>query len=218
MIIPRVPPPFPLTWGFSTKLDNSGDLPPVRLSQVHGCTVVSASDFIQEADGVWTTKPGIRIGVRVADCVPILLAGFVDGEPWIAALHAGWRGALAGILRGGIELFRAQGGEFSSLVWSFGPCIQPCHFEVGDEVIQVARQDSAWHEGLVSYGTSGTTGKPHLDLHGLLRAQALSMGLNPANEGSVPFCTMCENKLLWSYRRGDLSERQWGWISIGNPE
>lgn len=218
MIIPQIPPPFPLTWGFSTKLDDSVNPPPVRLAQVHGCRVVSASDAVQEGDGVWTTKPGLRIGVRVADCVPILLAGFVVGEPWIAALHAGWRGAVAGILRSGIELFRAQGGELSSLVWSFGPCIQLCHFEVGGEVIEVARQDSAWYEGLVSYDSTGTAGKPHLDLHGLLRAQALDMGLNPANEGSVPICTVCNSDLLWSYRRGDLSERQWGWISIGKPE
>ena len=68
-----------------------------------------------------------------------------------------------------------------------------------------------WHEGLVSTGSSG---KAHLDLHGLLRAQGLSMGLAAANEGSVPLCTVCREDILWSYRRGDRSERQWGWIEI----
>ena len=213
MIIPQIPPPFPLTWGFSTKLDDPANLPPARLSQVHGCGVVSALDAVQEGDGIWTTKSGMSIGVRVADCVPILLAGLAGGKPWIAALHAGWRGAVAGIFRNGIDLFRAQGGDLSSLVWAFGPCIQPCHFEVGEEVIEAARRDFSWHEGLVSTGSSG---KAHLDLHGLLRAQGLSMGLNPSNEGSVPLCTVCREDLLWSYRRGDHSARQWGWISIGN--
>ncbi len=212
MLIPQVAQPFPLTWGFSTKLDDPADLPPVRLSQVHGCQVVNASEGVQSADGIWTTKPGLRIGVRVADCVPILLAGLVAGEPWVAALHAGWRGAAGGIFRKGLELFKAQGGELSSLVWAFGPCIQPCHFEVGQEVIQAAQGDPAWHEALAS---TGPPGKPHLDLHGLLRAQGLSLGLNPANEGSVHLCTVCEKDLLWSYRRGDLSKRQWGWIEIG---
>ncbi|MBL0313313.1 MAG: polyphenol oxidase family protein [Holophagaceae bacterium] len=212
MIIPHIHPPFPLTWGFSTKLDDPADLPPVRLSQVHGCAVVSATDAIQTADGIWTAMPGLRIGVRVADCVPILLAGIVAGKPWISALHAGWRGALAGIFRHGIEVFHAQGGDLSSLVWAFGPCIQPCHFEVGEEVIEAARLDSAWHEALVSVGPQG---KPHLDLQGLLRSQGLGLGLNPANEGSVPLCTVCRQDILWSYRRGDHSKRQWGWIEIG---
>ncbi len=211
MIIPQIPPPFPLAWGFSTKLDDSADLPPVRLSQVHGCRIVGASDVLQEGDGIWTMQPGLRIGVRVADCVPILLAGLVEKKPWIAALHAGWRGAAAGIFRKSLEVFRARGGDLSSLVWALGPCIQPCHFEVGEEVIMAARQNSAWHEGLVSFSPSG---KPHLDLQGLLRAQGLSLGLAPTNEGSVPLCTVCEKELLWSYRRGDRSERQWGWIEI----
>jgi len=213
MIIPPVSPPFPLAWGFSTKLNESADLPRIRLSQVHGCDVVRASDSIQKADGLWTMQPGVRIGVRVADCVPILLAGFAGGQPWVASLHAGWRGAAAGIFRNGIDVFKAQGGDLASLVWAFGPCIQPCHFEVGGEVIEAARQDPAWHEGLATHGASG---KPHLDLHGLLRAQALSMGLDPVNDGSVPLCTICREDLLWSYRRGDLSDRQWGWISIGS--
>lgn len=210
MIIPQITPPFPLGWGFSTKLDDSADLPPVRLSQVHGCGIVSASDAMQVGDGIWTQAPGVKIGVRVADCVPILLAGFVDSKPWVAALHAGWRGAVAGIFRNAINLYR-QGGDLSSLVWAFGPCIQPCHFEVGEEVIEAARQDPAWREDLASRGLSG---KPHLDLHGLLRSQGLSMGLNPANESSVPLCTVCQKDILWSYRRGDHTERQWGWIEI----
>lgn len=211
MIIPQIAPPFPLAWGFSTKLDDPANLPPVRLSQVHGCGIVGASEAVQEADGIWTTKPGTPIGIRVADCVPILLSGFAGRNPWIAALHAGWRGAAAGIFRNGIELFMQQGGDVSSIVWSFGPCIQTCHLEVGEEVIEAARQDPAWHEGLAS---SGSSGKAHLNLHGLLRAQGLSLGLNPANEGSVPLCTVCREDILWSYRRGDHSKRQWGWIEI----
>ena len=219
MLIPQIPPPFSLAWGFSTKLDDPGHLPPVMLSQVHGCSIVGAGAGIQEGDGLWTTQPGVRIGVRVADCVPILLAGFAHGAPWIAALHAGWRGAVGfgqaspggGIFRQGLDLFRHQGGDISSLVWALGPCIQRCHFEVGGEVIQTTRQDPAWHEDLVAKGLHG---KAHLDLPGLLRAQGLHAGLNPANEGSVALCTVCQDNLLWSYRRGDHSQRQWGWIEI----
>lgn len=212
MLVPQIAPPFPLRWGFSTKADEPAQLPTPRLSQVHGCGVVEATGAVQEADGLWTTEPGARIGVRVADCVPILLAGRLqDGRPWVSALHAGWRGAVAGIFRRGLARFRDLGGEPGDLAWALGPSIQRCHFEVGPEVIEAARQDPAWREALA---TPGPQGKPHLDLQGLLRAQALDLGLDPAKDGSLPLCTVCQTDLLWSYRRGDRTERQWGWVEI----
>jgi len=211
MLIPTIPPPFPLHWGFSTRLDGEAELPPVRLAQVHGCGVVEASEAVVEGDGIWTMRPGRRIGVRVADCVPILLAGPAAGRPWVAALHAGWRGATAGILRRGIACYLERGGLAQDLVFAFGPCIQAATFEVGPEVIAVAQADPAWHEGLAQPGPGG---RPHLDLHGLLRAQAFDLGCDPAKEGSVPRCTFSEPELLWSYRRGDREQRQWGWIEI----
>lgn len=212
MLVPQTPSPFPLRWGFSTKQDPPEALPRPQLSQVHGCGVVEASGAVQEADGIWTSEPGVPIGVRVADCVPILLAGpLADGRPWIAALHAGWRGATGGILRRGVGIFRELGGEPRSLAWAFGPAIQPCHFEVGEEVIAAAASDPAWRADL---RREGPRGRPHLDLHGFLRAQALDLGLEPQKDGSLPLCTLCQRDLLWSYRGGDVSARQWGWAQI----
>ncbi|MFN8009878.1 MAG: polyphenol oxidase family protein [Holophagaceae bacterium] len=219
MLVPQVAPPFPLRWGFTTKGDDPASLPPVRLSQVHGCGVVEASGGAVEADGIWTREPGVRIGVRVADCVPILLAGFLPDGPWVAALHAGWRGATGlgpagvgpGILRRGVARFADLGGDPADLVWALGPAIQRCHFEVGPEVVAAAGEDPAWRAGLAA---EGPRGRPHLDLHGFLRAQALDLGLDPARDGSLPLCTVCQPDLLWSWRRGDRSERQWGWIEI----
>jgi copper oxidase (laccase) domain-containing protein len=158
--------------------------------------------------------------VRVADCVPILLAGpLADGTPWVAALHAGWRGATGhgdpgpggGILRRGVARFRALGGHPADLAWAFGPAILACHFEVGEEVIGAARKDPAWQESLRSEVPSG---KAHLDLHGFLRAQALDLGLDAAKDGSVALCTVCRPDLLYSYRRGETTGRQWGWVEI----
>jgi len=196
-------------------------MPEPRLHQVHRCGVVEAPDAVVEADGLWTSRPGVRIGVRVADCVPALLAGpLANGTPWVAALHAGWRGATGhgdpepggGILRRGVARYRALGGHPRDLAWAFGPAIQVCHFEVGPEVIEAARQDPAWREDL---RTTGSSGKAHLDLHGFLRAQALDLGLDLDKDGSVRLCTMCRPDLLYSYRRGDTTGRQWGWIEIG---
>ena len=221
MLIPGVQAPFPLQWGFSTRLDPPSELPARRLNQVHRCGVVEASDAVVEGDGLWTVTRGARIGIRVADCVPVLLAGpLADGRPWAAALHAGWRGATGhgdpepggGILRRGVARYRAMGGNPADLVWALGPAILACHFEVGDEVIEAARLDPAWQEELRSEGPSG---KPHLDLHGFLKAQALDLGLDAGKDGSVAICTVCRPDLLYSYRRGETTGRQWGWIEIG---
>ena len=221
MLIPGALPPFPLSWGFSIRLEEQESLPIRRLNQVHRCSIVEASDAVVDGDGLWTTSTGLRIGVRVADCVPVLLAGpLMDGTPWVAALHAGWRGATGhgdslpggGILRRGVALYRALGGNPGNLVWAFGPAILACHFEVGEEVIEAARQDPAWQEGLRTVGPSG---RSHLDLHGFLRAQALDLGMDPSRDGSVTLCTVCRPDLLYSYRRGETTGRQWGWIEIG---
>ncbi len=210
MLIPTVPPPFPLHWGFTTRLDGPECLPPVRLRQIHGCEIHAATGAVQAGDGLWTRQPGMPIGVRVADCVPVLLAG-LSGGPWVAALHAGWRGAVAGILRRGVALFIAQGGHPQDLVWALGPGIRRCHFEVGPEVLEAARRDPAWSEALAE---PTAPGKFHFDLHGFLRAQALDLGLDAANDGSVLKCTLCEPELLFSYRRGDTEGRQWGLVEI----
>ncbi|HJW73486.1 MAG TPA: polyphenol oxidase family protein [Geothrix sp.] len=221
MLTPTVSCPFPLRWGFTTRLDPPDDLPMVRLRQVHQCGISEAGHDVVAGDGCWTSTPGVRIGVRVADCVPILLAGpLPGGQPWIATLHAGWRGATGhgdptpggGILRRGVQLFQDLGGDPTGLVWAFGPAIQACHFEVGEEVIEAARQDPAWQERL---RTTGPLGKSHLDLHGFLKAQALDLGLDPARDGSIALCTVCRPDLLYSYRRGETTDRQWGWAEIG---
>jgi hypothetical protein len=212
MLIPQVNMPFPLVWGFSTLEDNDICPTMLQLDQIHGCSIVEASDNIQRADGIWTQVTNTPIGVTVADCVPILLAGLINGKPWIAAIHAGWRGATAGILRNGITTFNNLGGNIKKLTWALGPAILKCHFEVGNEVVAAARQDPAWQDDFVEYRPEKN--KFYLDLHGLLRAQAINMGLDPTKDGSVPMCTYCNPTLLNSYRRNNQCKRQYGWVKI----
>lgn len=212
MLIPQIKTPFRLAWGFSTLEDH--DIYPtlLRLNQVHGCSVVEASSNVQRADGLWTQAANTAIGIAVADCVPILLAGLIKGKPWVAAIHAGWRGATSGILRHSVAVFTDLGGDVKSLIWAFGPAILKCHFEVGSEVIEAARQDPAWLEDLVEYRPEKN--KFYLDLHGLLRVQAINIGLDPDKDGSIPLCTYCNPTLLNSYRRNNQCKRQCGWIKI----
>jgi YfiH family protein len=219
MLIPAIPTPFPLVWGFSTKRDDHASPALQRVHQVHGTEVHEASVEMPDGDGLWTTRPRYRIGVRTADCVPVLLAGPILGVPWVAALHAGWRSAVGssgtgdapGILRVCVERFRLLGGNPIDLVWALGPSIQKCHFEVGEEVIQAATKDPAWEEAL---RCPGLRGRPHLDLQGFLRRQAYDLGLDASKDGSINLCTVCEPALLWSYRRDDWEGHQWGWVEI----
>lgn len=219
MLTPAVATPFPLAWGFSTKQDDLQSLPLRRLHQVHGTEIHEAAEELSDGDGLWTMKPQYRIGVRTADCVPVLLAGPIKDVPWVAALHAGWRSAVGGngtgnapgILRVCAEIFRNKGGDLMDLSWALGPSIQKCHFEVGEEVIHAAAKDPAWENGLRCMGHRG---RPHLDLQGFLRRQALDLGLDASKDGSINLCTMCEPDLLWSYRRDDWDDHQWGWIEI----
>ena len=220
MLTPTIAAPYPLAWGFSTKEDPDSTLPPRRLHQVHGTVIHEASEGLLEGDGLWTRKRRFRIGIRTADCVPVLLAGLAGGRPWAAALHAGWRSAVGGqgsgdepgILRRAVAMYRQAGGAPQDLAWALGPSIQKCHFEVGEEVVAAARKDPAWHDGLVA---AGPRGRAHLDLQGFLRAQAADLDLDPAKDGSVNLCTVCETDLLWSFRRNDWEDgHQWGWIEI----
>jgi copper oxidase (laccase) domain-containing protein len=110
-----------------------------------------------------------------------------------------------------VAIYTSQGGRPEDLAWALGPAILRCHFEVGGEVLDAARLDPAWREDLTE---PGPRGRPHLDLHGFLRAQALDLGLDPARDGSVAKCTCCERDLLYSYRMGDVEGRQWGWVRI----
>lgn len=211
MLIPEVPTPFPMRWGFTTRHDPPELNPRQRLQQVHGADIHLAASELQAGDGLWTMDRRVAIGVRVADCVPVLLAGTTPQGPWVAALHAGWRGAVAGILRRGVALFQGQGGNPWELTWALGPGIRTCHFEVGIEVIEAARKDPAWAPELAAVRAEG---KYHLDLHGFLQSQARDLGLDSAKDGSVLRCTLCEREEFYSYRGGDLEGRQWGWIEI----
>jgi YfiH family protein len=99
--------------------------------QVHSARVVSADAPFGEADGVATGTPGLICGALAADCAPVLIA---DPEARVvAAVHAGWRGALAGVVEAGVAEMIRQGAEPGRMVAAVGPCIGPASYEVGLE-------------------------------------------------------------------------------------
>ncbi|HXU83180.1 MAG TPA: peptidoglycan editing factor PgeF [Polyangia bacterium] len=170
-------------------------------AQVHGARVlpVRAGDdphvvARQQADGVCSDAAGIAVGVYVADCVPVLLADPRTGA--FAAVHAGWRGTVAGILEAAVKTMADQyGSRPADLRIAFGPAIAPCCFEVGPEV---AAAFAAWPVAIVAEPGR----KPHVDLRLVLRQQALAAGVDPAAVDAVDACTKCDpDGRFYSYRR-----------------
>jgi YfiH family protein len=110
-------------------------LPVATVRQVHGTRVVTAGneDDPPEADGVASRRRGQALGIVTADCVPALLLARRHGV--IAAVHAGWRGAAAGVLESALDHLRREFGvEPPDVDGVLGPSIGPCCYRVGPEV------------------------------------------------------------------------------------
>lgn len=118
------------------------DWPLVTVKQVHGRRVVTlrqapaySGDLAEEADALVTALPGLLVGVRTADCVPILLAG----AKAVGAVHAGWRGTALGVVQEAVKALETLGEPAEQLRAAIGPCIQGRHYPVGLEVVEGLR-------------------------------------------------------------------------------
>ncbi|MDR3717706.1 MAG: peptidoglycan editing factor PgeF [Bryobacteraceae bacterium] len=155
-----------------------------ELKQVHSSRVVEYDEWREglEADALVAPEPGMRIGVRSADCLPILLA---DPEKRVvAAVHAGWRGCVAAIAVHAVEkMQQAFGCRPGDLVAAFGPSIRACCFEVGPEV---AQQFAPWFPE--RYDLDRRT---HVDLPEASLRQLVSAGLRAERVSSGAPCTVC---------------------------
>jgi hypothetical protein len=171
-------------------------------SQVHGSGVhvVRSPESIgevrlQEADALVAAPGGIGIGVRIADCVPVLVVDLQSGA--VAAIHAGWRGTVRGVVEAGVEsLLRHGCGEPGALVAAIFPHIERCCFEVGDDVAQTLQQ-AARSAAVVDRSRA----KPHVDLAAIVVGKLMALGLRADQIEQVPGCTRCEPERFFSYRR-----------------
>ncbi len=178
----------------------SGEAPLVSLRQVHGSIVhvvppAPRDGDRPEGDALATSSAGMALGVWVADCVPILLCD--PRTRAVAAVHAGWRGTVAGILGEAIATLRDRfGSRPADLRVALGPAIGACCFEVGDEVVEALLRTDAGAAACVRRGP-----RPHLDLHDANRRQALAAGVPAGQIQAADLCTACRADLLESYRR-----------------
>lgn len=172
--------------------------------QVHGaCShIVTSADAgrgahdwesaIPDTDALIVSEPQIPVMILVADCAPLLL---VDVQQHVlAVVHAGWRGAVAGVARGAIERMEREFGTSPAAVRAgIGPCLCTDCFEIGDEVAEAAT--------LVALdAVQQRQPKPHLDLRLLLRRDLEQVGVLTEHIEAVPHCPRCENDTFFSYR------------------
>ncbi|MBE6615334.1 MAG: peptidoglycan editing factor PgeF [Ruminococcaceae bacterium] len=166
-----------------------------------GMTVPAGED----CDGFVTDVPGVLPVIRVADCTPVLLAGRKsDGSPVVGAVHAGWRGSGAGIVRTAVEKMRDLGVLTESVHAAIGPHIGVCCYEVGEDLLEAVTDMAGeafakaccrprWIDdaGRQKY-TADLTG---MNLHWLREAGV------PAEQIDVsPHCTMCDPAVFHSHR------------------
>jgi YfiH family protein len=175
--------------------------------QVHGAGVVNVTAAElppdTEADALISDVSGVALGVFTADCVPLLIADPVTGA--VAAVHAGWRGVIAGVAPAAVQGLRGcYGSRPADLRVALGPAIGPCCFEVGAEVEAAF---AASFPGL-PLATPGPAGKPHIDLKRALRAQLQGAGIPAAQIDAGDECTRCEPARFFSYRRDNTRTGQ----------
>lgn len=176
----------------------------VDVSQVHGCTVVAARDAARErvpADAITSARGGHAILIRIADCVPVLLACPRTGA--VAAVHAGWRGVVAGIVPAAIDALRSLGCAPNELLAAVGPSISVRHFEIGPEVAEELTRATlgACVAAPGIYGIAGREAKHHADLVLGVRLQLERAGIARANIDAEPPCTYADRARFHSFRR-----------------
>jgi purine-nucleoside/S-methyl-5'-thioadenosine phosphorylase / adenosine deaminase len=170
-----------------------------RLKQVHGNVVHVVDSYDDgarvEGDGMVTSEPGIMLGIFTGDCVPILM---VDAEHHIAAaLHAGWRGALAGIAGEGVRAMLTMGARLDDIRAAMGPAIGGCCFEVEAEL---ADRFAAEIPDAREHTRAGRPGKAFMSLRSIIRGQLERTGLRRDAILSVGPCTKCAAARFFSRR------------------
>ncbi|MBU3029244.1 peptidoglycan editing factor PgeF [Paracoccus marinaquae] len=168
------------------------------VKQVHSADVVTLSDRGEiarirdvQADGIVTALPGVALAVLTADCQPVLLADARAGV--IGACHAGWRGALAGVIEATVEAMQALGATRIRAV--IGPTISQQAYEVGEDFMEDFLAEDPDYQ---RFFAGGPNGRPMFDLPGFGLARLRAAGVE--SEWSR-HCTYSDPSRFFSYRR-----------------
>jgi len=155
----------------------------------------------EDCDGFVTDCPGIIPIIRVADCVPILLAGTKnDGSPVVSAVHAGWRGTVSGICAEAVGKMLSLGCEITSIRAAIGPHIGFCCYEVGEDFIESVASLRGKDFALRHIRKIPGAAKPHADLTSMNLEILADAGIPSEHVDIHPDCTMCRPDVYYSHR------------------
>lgn len=157
----------------------------------------------RRADAIVSKIKDVLIGVKTADCVPILIGDTKTGA--YSAIHAGWRGTVESIVVKAIEKMKTNFGTRSEdLVCAIGPAATCENYEIGQDVIDAFAKNFPNSEHLFQKTREGHA---KIDLHLANQEQLLSVGVKLENIDVAPFCTMERIDLFFSYR---VEKRKFG--------
>lgn len=189
-----------------------GDFNVITAKQVHGDTILKASNSLgKEAgvgDGLMTDVPNTILGVMAADCVPLL---FLEPDRRVAAaVHAGWRGTAAGVAARAVTRMREEYHiDPSALHVALGPSIGPCCYVVGREVKE--QIEANWMEEIKgAWRPEGLKG--YLDLKAVNEAQLVAAGVPRRQVQKLGPCTACHVEEFFSYRKEGKTGSQLSFI------
>jgi polyphenol oxidase len=170
----------------------------LSMRQVHSAQVAVAAaggwSDPPEADGAVTDQPGVALSVLTADCAPVLFHDPQAGV--IGAAHAGWRGAIDGILEATLEAMEGLGAQVARVHVAVGPTLSQRHYEVGPEFMEhFADENPEFRQ----YFVNGPGDRYRFDLPGFVLGRLRSAGV--AEAGWLGSCTYAEPDRFFSYRR-----------------
>jgi len=172
---------------------------PAWLQQVHGTAVLNAAGISTacEGDASYATQPGVVCAVLTADCLPLLLCNY--GGTRVAAVHAGWRGLLHGVIEEAVRALELPGEEV--LAW-LGPAIGAGAFEVGEEVrAALLAADPAAADAF----SPSPQGRWLADIYSMARRRLAAVNVSAVFGGR--WCTVSEAERFYSYRRDGATGR-----------
>lgn len=175
--------------------------------QVHGTSLRVVRAAVPESrgvgeeercDAVATDLARVLVGVKTADCVPVLLGDPRTGA--CAAVHAGWRGTSSSVVALALQRMKEEyGTRAREVIAAVGPAALSCCYEVGAEVSEIFKERfPAYADSLF---TPTREGHALVDLHEANRRQLIGAGVPSENVHAAPLCTMCRTDLFFSYRR-----------------
>ena len=176
------------------------------MGQIHGARIrtINRGGMYSDTDCLLAAEPDVLLGIRAADCVPVLL--YDPRTMVVGAVHCGWRSIVSGILERTLETMRREWSSTpGDLLAALGPSAEPCCYEVGPETA----------ERFAPSSIESRDGRLYTDLRGEVTRRLLDAGASTPRIEAFPNCTICAELLYFSHRRdGDRSGRMIGYIMM----